>query len=103
MSGWRNKDAVVVCFASGDAGRARAMAIEMRTLVPGNTHYLVSIDAAIEVEGVTSIVVTSREPFLEAIRVLGGFRIGLAPVLFPGNWHPLQGSWPPEEWCTPAR
>ncbi len=84
--------AIVVGFASGDVARARAMAAEVRALVPGHFHYLICIDTPISVDGVTPIVVSSREPFLETIRALKGFRIGLAPVLFTGHFHPLQAA-----------
>ena len=88
----RSKQAVVVGFASGDPERARAMAAEVRLLVPDLKHYLVSIDTPISVDGVTAIVVSSSQPFLEARRALQGMRIGLAPVLFPGTWHALQAA-----------
>ena len=87
---WRRTAGVIVSFASGDPDRARKMAQEILGLEPNRQHFIVCLDQAIEIEGITTIFVSSRDPYLEARRALRGLRIGLAPVLFDGGSHPLR-------------
>ena len=86
----KDPDAVVVSFASGNADLCRKMAIQVRDLEPHRRHFLVCLDQSLDVPGVTSLVVSSSDPFLETRRALRSFRIGLVPVLFDGEPHPLR-------------
>lgn len=60
----KDPEAVVVTFCTGDAELCRRMADEVRRLVPGRRHFLVT-----------------EENWPETRRLLRGFRIGLAPVM----------------------
>ena len=86
----KDPDAVVVSFASGDDDLCRKMATQVRDLEPHRIHFLICLDQPLNVPGVTSIVVPSTDPFLETRNALRSFRIGLAPVLFDGEPHPLR-------------
>ena len=86
----KDPDAVVVSFASGNADLCRKMAIQVRDLEPHRRHFLVCLDQSFDVPGVTSLVVSSLDPFLETRHALRSFRIGLAPVLFDSAPHPLR-------------
>ncbi len=66
------------------------MAIQVRDLEPHRAHFLVCLDQPIDVPGMRSIVVSSTDPFLETRHALRPFRIGLAPVLFDTEPHPLR-------------
>ena len=74
---WLGKDpeAVVVAFSTGDAGLGRRMAEEVRGLVPGRRHFVVT-----------------PENWPEMRRQLKGYRIGLAPVI-PGLFFDATGSY----------
>ena len=86
----KDAEAVVVSFASGNRELVQKMAEEIRRLEPHRRHYLICLDESIEIAGITCIVVSSRDPYLEVRRALRRFRIGLAPVLFDGGGHPLR-------------
>ncbi len=86
----KDAEAVVVSFASGDRALTRKMAEEVLGLEPSRRHYLICLDEPIKVAGITCIVVSSRDPYLEARKALRRLRIGLAPVLFDGREHPLR-------------
>ncbi|MBZ5727761.1 MAG: glycosyltransferase family 4 protein [Acidobacteriia bacterium] len=60
----KDPEAVVVTFLTGDAELCRRMAEEVRTLVPGHRHFVVS-----------------EENWPAMRRELKGYRIGLAPVM----------------------
>ena len=60
----KDPEAVVVAFSTGDAGLCRRMAEEVRGLVPGRRHFVVT-----------------PENWPEMRRQLKGYRIGLAPVM----------------------
>jgi glycosyltransferase involved in cell wall biosynthesis len=77
----KDPDAVVVCFASGDPELVRRMIEEVRTLTPDREHHVVALPQNIP----------AGEFYLQLRRRFRHKRIGLAPVLFTGQPHPLRG------------
>ncbi len=69
----KDPEAVVVTFATGDPDLCRRMAEEVRSLVPGRRHFLVTEDN-----------------WPEMRRQLKRYRIGLAPVLLTRESNPLR-------------
>jgi glycosyltransferase involved in cell wall biosynthesis/ribosomal protein S18 acetylase RimI-like enzyme len=83
-------EAAVVSFATGDPELVAAMVAEIRQLVPERRHFLVCLGEAPDLPGVSVIRVSARAPYLEARQALRKLRIGLAPVLFTSQPHPLR-------------
>jgi glycosyltransferase involved in cell wall biosynthesis len=71
----KDPDAVVVTFASGPPDLCRRMSDEVRALVPGRRHFL-----------------ATESNWPELRRELRPYRIGLAPVLFTSDPHPLRAA-----------
>ena len=69
----KDPEAVVVTFCTGDAELCRRMADEVRALIPGRRHFLVT-----------------EENWPETRRQLRKFRIGLAPVLLTRESNALR-------------
>ena len=78
----KDAEAIVLHFASGPAGRARAMYEEIRMLEPEREHLVVCWGSAIA--GLPCLVVSG---YWDLRRQLGRKRVGLAPFLLGG--HPL--------------
>ncbi len=88
----KDAEAVVVTFWSGDDERCRRMLDEIRRLVPDREHFIVSVGAAVDVPGVTSVVLEPRDLWLQLRRAFRRKRIALAPVLFSNEPHPLHAA-----------
>lgn len=86
-------EAVIVSFWSGDPALSRRMLREVRELLPERRHYLVTTDPAAEYEGFTVIRVHDGSSLpLEVLHAFRRLRVGLAPVLFDGEPHPLRAA-----------
>jgi glycosyltransferase involved in cell wall biosynthesis len=98
----KDPEAVVVSFVTGDDDLARAMIAEIRTLVPGRRHVVVAVGHAPSTEGTTPV---NLEPgnwwslYRQLRREFRALRIGLAPVLFTAEAHPLRLA----AWCLAPR
>ncbi len=82
----KDPEAVVVSFWSGPDTLAARMVEEIRRLEPGRRHFVVSTEAR-EVSGAVVIQAANLRELRRAFRSL---RIGLAPVLFTADPHPLR-------------
>jgi ribosomal-protein-alanine acetyltransferase len=86
----KDPEAVVVSFATGPEDRVRAMADEVRALIPGRRHFLVSTGPAPPVEGMEPVALRPAGVFglLRQLRkALGRYRIGMAPLLLGFEEH----------------
>ncbi len=87
----KHREAVVVCFWSGDAALAGRMADEIRGLVPDYRHFNVALGSG--PEGAVVLKQGSIWALYRQLRRhlhLRGFRVGLAPVLFTAERSPLR-------------
>ncbi len=88
----KDPDAVVVSFWTGPDALVLQMIEEIRALVPGRDHYVVSIGPKPAPPGCILIELAPRDLYLHLRRALRRKRIGLAPVLFDGDPHPLRAA-----------
>jgi len=88
----KDPEAVVVSFWSGDDDLALRMIREVRELIPDRAHYVVTVGPAPEVPGTTRIELEPGDLYLQLRRLFKRERIGMAPVLFTGNPHPLRAA-----------
>jgi glycosyltransferase involved in cell wall biosynthesis len=86
----KDPEAVVVCFWTGPDALVLKMIEEIRKLVPDREHYVVAIGPGPQPPGCIRIEIEPGELYLRLRRALGPKRIGLAPVLFSGEPHPLR-------------
>ncbi len=82
----KDPEAVVVSFWSGPDALAARMVDEIRRLEPTRRHFVVSREPR-EVAG--AVVVAAANP-LDVRRAFRSLRVGLAPVLFSAEPHPLR-------------
>jgi glycosyltransferase involved in cell wall biosynthesis len=89
-----NKDpqAVVVTFWTGEDPLVLKMIEEIRQLVPDREHYIVTIGAKPVPPGCIHINLAPYNLYLELRYALKRKRIGLAPVLFTSEPHPLRAA-----------
>jgi glycosyltransferase involved in cell wall biosynthesis len=88
----KDPEAVVVSFWSGDDALARRMTEEIRALVPERRHFVVTVGRH-EAPGTTVIELepgSAWELFRRLRRPFRTLRVGLGPVLFTAEPHPLR-------------
>jgi polysaccharide biosynthesis protein PslH len=86
----KDPEAVVVSFWTGPDALVLKMIEEIRGLVPDREHYVVAIGPGPTPPGCVRIELEPGDLYLRLRRALGPKRIGLAPVLFSGEPHPLR-------------
>jgi glycosyltransferase involved in cell wall biosynthesis len=88
----KDPEAVVVSFWTGPDELFLKMIEEIRGLVPDRQHYVVSIGPAPAPPGCVRIELEPGDLYLQLRAALRRKRVGLAPVLFSGEPHPLRGA-----------
>src|SRR5262245_53396555 len=86
----KDPEAVVVSFWTGPDALVLKMIEEIRELVPDREHYVVAIGPGPKPAGLIRIEIEPRDLYLQLHAALGRKRVGLAPVLFSGEPHPLR-------------
>ncbi len=84
----KDPDAVVISFATGPPEQIRAMAAEMRSLIPGHRHFVVGgpdTEAAPGTEKVTLMPGGTWSLYWQLRRRFRPYRIGMAAVMFEGG------------------
>lgn len=88
----KDPEAVVVSFWSGNDALASSMVEEIRKLVPDRRHFVVTLENR-KLRGVMVITLTpgsAGEMWLQLRQQFRNLRVGLAPVLFTPELHPLR-------------
>jgi glycosyltransferase involved in cell wall biosynthesis len=88
----KDPEAVVVSFWTGPDELVLKMIEEIRSLVPDRRHYVVSIGSRPVPPGCARVELEPRDLYLQLRRAFRGLRVGLAPVLFSGDPHPLRAA-----------
>jgi glycosyltransferase involved in cell wall biosynthesis len=86
----KDPEAVVVSFWTGPDALVLKMIEEIRALVPDREHYVVAIGPGATPPGCIRIELEPGDLYPRLRHALGRKRIGLAPVLFSGEPHPLR-------------
>src|SRR6266852_1612968 len=86
----KDPEAVVVSFWTGPDALVLKMIEEIRGLVPDRDHYVVAIGPGPAPPGCVRIELEPGDPYLQLRAAFRHKRIGLAPVLFSGEPHPLR-------------
>lgn len=79
----KDPEAVVVNFAAGPEDQVKAMVAEVRRLIPDHRHFVVSVDRAVEMDGVSPVVLRRAGTlglWWQLWRALRRYRIGIAPL-----------------------
>ncbi len=86
----KDPEAVVVSFWTGPDELVLKMIEEIRGLVPDRQHYVVALGPGSTPTGCIRIELEPGDLYLQLRAALRRKRIGLAPVLFNGDPHPLR-------------
>lgn len=88
----KDPDAVVVSFWTGEDELVLRMIREAQELIPNRRHFVVTVGPAPPIPGTTRLELEPGDLYLQLRRALRGKRIGLAPMLFTGQPHPLRAA-----------
>jgi glycosyltransferase involved in cell wall biosynthesis len=88
----KDPEAVVVSFWSGPDALVLKMIAEIRELVPDRRHYVVAVGPGPTPPGCVRIELEPGDLYLQLWHALRRKRIGLAPVLFSSEPHPLRAA-----------
>src|SRR6266851_3982957 len=92
----KDPEAVVVSFWTGEDALVLKMVAEIQELIPDRRHYVVYVARASACPPLTDkaelIPLTPADLYLQLRRAFRHQRIGLAPVLFSDEPHPLRAA-----------
>jgi glycosyltransferase involved in cell wall biosynthesis len=86
----KDPDAIILSFWTGEDPLAIKMIAEIRALLPSRDHYVATLGPAPVPPGCIHIQLDPVDPYLQLRHALKRKRIGLAPVLFTSQPHPLR-------------